>query len=256
MTGSDSAAFIVFCLAFVLLWHMVAQAGIWPAYVFPSPAGVLSALAHGIGDGSIPNGTVASLKRMAAGFGIAVVIGATLGVAISHSRILERSLGTLMLGVQTLPSICWLPLAILWFGLSDKAILFVVVAGAVGSITMAISAGISNTPPIYINAARTMGAKGWRLFWEVTFPAALPTIVSGVRQGWSFAWRSLMAGELLYVSAGLGQLLQVGRELNDINQVVAVMLVIMCIGFLVERLVFLSVEEDIRRKWGLAKGRA
>jgi NitT/TauT family transport system permease protein len=253
MMGETSLTFIIFLLAFIVLWHVVAQAGIWPSYIFPSPVEVLSAMLHGIDDESFLHGTIASLKRMAIGFGVAVFIGVALGAAISQSRVLERTLGTLMLGVQTLPSICWLPLAILWFGLNDKAIIFVVVAGAVGSITMAISAGISNVPPIYINAARTMGAKGWSLFSEVVFPAALPTMVSGIRQGWSFAWRSLMAGELLYVSAGLGQLLQMGRELNDINQVVAVMIVIMSIGFLIERLVFTTIEEDVRRKWGLVK---
>lgn len=253
MMGETSLTFIVFLLAFIVLWHAVAQAGIWPSYIFPSPAGVFSAILHGIDDESVLHGTMASLKRMAIGFGMAVFIGVALGAAISQSRVLERTLGTLMLGIQTLPSICWLPLAILWFGLNDNAIIFVVVAGAIGSITMAISAGISNVPPIYINAARTMGAKGWNLFSEVVFPAALPTIVSGIRQGWSFAWRSLMAGELLYVSAGLGQLLQMGRELNDINQVVAVMIVIMGIGFLIERLIFTAIEEDVRGKWGLTR---
>lgn len=256
MMGETSLTFIVFLVLFIALWHAVAQAQIWPGYIFPSPYGVLSALANGIEDASFQNGMIASLKRMALGFGVAVLIGGALGVAISQSRTLERTLGTVMLGLQTLPSICWLPLAILWFGLSDKAIIFVVVAGAVGSITMAISTGISNVPPIYVNAARTMGARGWGLFYEVVFPAALPTIVSGIRQGWSFAWRSLMAGELLYVSAGLGQLLQMGRELNDINQVVAVMIVIMGIGFLIERLFFMAIEEDIRRKWGLVRHRA
>lgn len=256
MMGESSLSFIAFCLAAILLWHLVAGAGFWPDYVFPSPAGVFSALAHGIGDESFLHGAVASLKRMAMGFGIALAIGTALGLMISQSRLLERTLGTLVLGIQTLPSICWLPLAILWFGLSDKAILFVVAAGAVGSITMAISSGISNVPPIYINAARTMGAKEASLYYEVIFPASLPTIISGIRQGWSFAWRSLMAGELLYVSAGLGQLLQVGRELNDINQVVAVMLVIMSIGFLIERLFFTAIETDVRKKWGLGPKRA
>ncbi|MFH0884649.1 MAG: ABC transporter permease [Candidatus Micrarchaeota archaeon] len=256
MMGETSFTFIIFCIASIVLWHVVAEAGVWPDYVFPSPTGVFSALSHGVSDESFLHGMIASLKRMAMGFGIAIVIGTVLGIAISQSRLLERTLGTLVLGIQTLPSICWLPLAVLWFGLNDKAILFVVVAGAVGSITMAISSGISNVPPIYINAARTMGARELNLYYEVVFPAALPTIIAGIRQGWSFAWRSLMAGELIYVSAGLGQLLQVGRELNDINQVVAVMLVIMSIGFLIERLFFTNIEMDVRKKWGLGAKKA
>jgi NitT/TauT family transport system permease protein len=240
-----------FCIAFLAVWQLAAQSGIWPGYVFPAPSSVLSALVHGVTDGSFLRGAAASLTRMVMGFGAALAIGLLLGVLISQSRLLAQTLGNFMLAVQTLPSICWLPLAVLWFGLNDKAIIFIVLAGAVGSITMAISSGIANVPPMYINAGRTMGAKGWNLYCEVIFPAALPAFIAGVRQGWSFAWRSLMAGELIYVSAGLGQLLQAGRELNDINQIIAVMLVIMAIGFLTERLIFARLEMDVKRRWGL-----
>ncbi len=252
MTGESGISFILFCVLALALWQAASQSGAWPDYVFPSPAGVSSALARGIANDTFLDAMIESLRRMVAGFAIALLAGTLLGAAISQSRLLERTLGGLVLGVQTLPSICWLPLAVLWFGLNDKAIIFVVVAGAVGSITMAIKSGISNVPPAFMNAARTMGARGINLYSEVVFPAALPTIVAGIRQGWSFAWRSLMAGELIYVSAGLGQLLQMGRELNDINQVVAVMLVIMTIGLLIERLAFSGIEQDMRRKWGLA----
>jgi NitT/TauT family transport system permease protein len=241
----------VFCIAVLVLWQLAAQSGIWPEYVFPTPSSVLMALMEGMADGSLLHGAIASLKRMVVGFGAALAIGLLLGTLVSQSRLLAQTLGNLMLGIQTLPSICWLPLAVLWFGLDDKAIIFVVLAGAVGSITMAISSGIMNVTPAYINAARTMGARGWNLYYEVIFPAAFPAVLGGVRQGWSFAWRSLMAGELIYVSAGLGQLLQMGRELNDINQIIAVMLVIMCIGLLIERLIFARVERDVKRRWGL-----
>lgn len=245
--------FAAFCAALLVVWQLVASLGIWPDYIFPTPGGVLSALWSGIADRTFMLAAAASLQRMLVGFGIALTMGFVLGVAIARSRLVEDTVGQLVLGLQTLPSICWLPLAVLWFGLNDSAILFVVVAGAVWSTTMAISSGIAHVPPLFINAARTMGASGWKLYSEVIFPAALPAIISGARQGWSFAWRSLMAGELLFFSAGLGQLLQIGRELNDINKVAAVMVVILVIGLLTENLAFAGLEKAVRRKHGLAR---
>ncbi|HSB46809.1 MAG TPA: ABC transporter permease [Candidatus Bilamarchaeum sp.] len=252
--GYGNAGFIVACALFLAAWQLVSGAGFWPSYVFPTPAGVFGALAEGASGGAFTEGVLASMKRMLVGFGAALAIGGFLGVLMSQSRALRDSLGPAVLGLQTLPSICWLPLAVLWFGLSEKAVIFVVLVGAVWSVTMAISSGVGNVPPLFINAARTMGARGWALYSEVIIPAALPSIASGVKQGWSFAWRSLMAGELIYYSAGLGQLLQMGRELNDVNMIAAVMAVIVCIGLIAERAVFGRLEESVRKKWGLETG--
>jgi len=246
-----NARLVLFCLALVIVWQVIAAIGIWPSYLFPSPVSVLSSIIKGIQNHTITDAIVASMRRMAIGFGIALMSGLVLGVMISQSRLMADTVGQLVLGLQTLPSICWLPLAVLWFGLDEKAIIFVVVAGAVWSITMAITSGIRNVPRLIINAARTMGAKDMALYSEVIFPAALPSIVSGVRQGWSFAWRSLMAGELLFFSVGLGQLLQTGRELNDISQVVAVMIVIMALGLAIEKLVFGKIEDAVLKNHGL-----
>ena len=168
-------------------------------------------------------------------------------------RLLDQTLGSLVLGLQALPSICWLPLALLWFGLGEQAIVFVVVMGAVLSITLSTEAGVKNTDPLYLRAALNLGARGWRLYLLVALPAALPAIISGMKLGWSFAWRSLMAAELLYVGLGLGQLLMMGRELNDMNQVVAVMLIIIAIGLVVDRLVFTPLETRVRARWGLGE---
>lgn len=245
-------SFLALLAILVAAWQLVSETGIWPGYMFPSPSGVFGELERGVADGAIIEGIAASMRRMLTGFAIALSIGSALGIALSQSKRLRDMAGPLVLGMQALPSICWLPLAVLWFGLSERAIIFVVLIGAVWSVTMAISAGVGNVPPIFINAARTMGARGLALYSEVILPAALPAITSGVKQGWSFAWRSLMAGELIYVSAGLGQLLQTGRELNDVNQIAAVMVVIICIGLAVERLVFGRIEESVRRRWGLA----
>ena len=145
----------------------------------------------------------------------------------------------------------WLPAALLWFGLSDAAILFVVIMGSVLAISIGTDDAVKNLPPIYIRAARTMGIRGFRLYKDVIFPAALPGIVSALKQGWSFAWRSLMAGELLFVSPGLGHLLQMGRDLNDISLVAAVMVVIMVLGWSVDRFIFSSLEESIRIRRGM-----
>ena len=193
------------------------------------------------------------MKRIAIGYGISIGIGIFLGIVIARFRILEDTLGALISGLQTLPTICWLPLALLWFGLNDRAIIFLVIMGAVLSIAIATDSGVKNVPSLYIRAAKTMGAKGWRLYFEVIIPAALPHIIIGMKQGWSFAWRSLMAGELLIVCLGLGHLMMIGRELNDMSQVIAVMIVIIIIGIVVDRLFFVKVEKRIRERWGLSK---
>ncbi len=242
-----------FYLALVLLWEGLFRLHLWPPYLFPSPVQVLETLARGFQDRTMLFGMAISLKRIALGYGVATFLGIALGVSLGASRWLEETVGPLVMGLQALPSICWLPLALLWFGLNEKAIIFVVVIGALFSITIATQSGIRQVPPIYVHAARTMGAGGLRLFREIMIPGALPSIVIGMKQGWSFAWRSLMAGELLFVSLGLGHLLMMGRELNDMSQVLAVMVVIVAIGLVVDRAIFGPVERGIRQRWGMEK---
>lgn len=197
-------------------------------------------------------GTWISLKRIFIGYSISLAVGVALGLVVARFKLFEDTVGSLIGVLQVLPSICWLPLAILWFGLNEWAIQFVVVMGAFLSIAIATEGGIKNIPPLYIRAARTMGVRRWDLYWRVILPAALPSILTGMKLGWSFAWRSLMAGELLFVSLGLGQLLQTGRELNDMSQVIAVMLIIMTVGLFFDHLVFAPVQNRLRRKWGMA----
>ncbi|CAG0951075.1 sulfonate transport system permease protein [Anaerolineae bacterium] len=242
---------LIFFVTLLAAWQLLTVAGIYPEYVFPSPLGVLQTLTRGFQNGRFGIGILASLQRILVGFGISAILGMTLGLALGRIKLLDETLGSLVLGLQALPSICWLPLALLWFGLSETAILFVVVMGALLSITTATEAGVKNTPPVYLRAARNLGARGWRVYVFVILPAALPAIITGMKLGWSFAWRSLMAAELLYVSLGLGQLLTLGRELNDMSQVIAVMLVIIAIGLTVDRLVFAPIESRVRERWGL-----
>jgi len=154
---------------------------------------VAEALIEGFRDSTFIIAIGISLRRLAIGFAISIFCGGALGLLISKFKLLDETIGGLVLGVQTLPSICWLPLAVLWVGLNERAILFVVVMGAIFSITIATESSIKNIPQLFIKAGRNMGAKGWGLLWEVMIPAALPQFVTGLKQGWSFAWRSLMA---------------------------------------------------------------
>lgn len=237
----------------IALWELLALLKLWPEYLFPSPLAVGERLLTGFTDGTFLIGIGVSMARVVVGYLISAAVGLPLGLLVGRIRVFDETVGSLLAGLQTLPSICWLPLALLWFGLNERAILFVVIMGAVLSISLAADGGVKNTPPQYLRAARNMGARGFRLYRYVILPAALPNILTGMKLGWSFAWRSLMAGELLYVTLGLGQLLMMGRELNDMSQVIAVMLVIIALGLAVDRLVFSPVQLRVRERWGLAQ---
>ena len=244
---------IIFYALLLTLWQVLFSLKIWPQYLFPSPEQVLETLFEGFKNRTFLVGVGISLRRLAIGCGISIVLGTILGLLIGKFKWLDETLGGFFAGLQTLPSICWLPLAILWFGLNELAILFVVVMGSLLSITIATDGGVKNIQPIYLRAGRNMGADGTRLFTDVILPAALPSILMGLKQGWSFAWRSLMAGEILFVSLGLGHLLNMGRELNDMSQVVAVMIVIIGIGMFMDMLVFGTLEKQVRQIWGLTE---
>lgn len=238
------------------MWELAYKLGVdilklWKPYMFPSPVDVAKTLFALITDNTLGIALVASLKRIAAGYVISLVLGISTALVMLRFKYLSENLSALILGLQTLPSICWLPFAILWFGLSESSIIFVIAIGSTFAVSLATESGIKNINPIYIRAAKTMGAKGLNAYWNVIIPAALPSIISGMKQGWSFAWRALMAGEMLSATKGLGQVLMVGRELADINQVVAIMLVIIILGLTVDKLLFERIENNIRYKWGL-----
>jgi NitT/TauT family transport system permease protein len=224
---------------------------IWKPYTFPSPVEVFKTLLALIGDNTLGIAIMASIKRVVLGYLLSLVIGVALGLVIVNFKFLDENLGPLILGLQTLPSICWLPFAILWYGLSEGAIIFVIAVGSIFAISSSVQFAIKSVNPLYIRAAKTMGASGYKIYMNVIFPAALPGVINGMKQGWSFAWRALMAGEMLSATKGLGQVLMVGRDIADISQVVAVMLVIIALGLLVDKLLFEKVENNIRHIWGL-----
>ncbi|SHJ78339.1 NitT/TauT family transport system permease protein [Propionispora hippei DSM 15287] len=214
---------------------------------------VLKTLAGLIGDNSLGIAVLASAKRIFIGYLLSMALGIVIGLLVVRFKYLDENLSPLILGMQTLPSICWLPFAILWYGLNESAIIFVIAIGSTFAVAMSIESGIKNINPLYLRAAKTMGAKGFTSYRYVTIPASLPSLISGLKQGWSFAWRALMAGEMMSATKGLGQVLMVGRDLADISQVMAVMLVIIILGVAVDKLIFGRLENNVRQRWGLNK---
>jgi NitT/TauT family transport system permease protein len=247
--------FIAFA-ALVAAWEGLSLAKIWSPVLLPSPADVGKYLADAVRDGTLLHASLVTLKRLVLGYAVGLIIGLPLGLLIARFSFFQDTLGLLALGVQTLPSVCWAPLALLWFGQTEAAMFFIVIMGSLWSITLATDAGVRNVPPIYARAARTMGSRGWHTWLTVILPASLPFVVSGMKQGWAFAWRSLMAAEI-YITVltgfGLGQLLHYGRELNAMEQVIGIMFVIVAIGLLADKLLFSPIEQFMHRRWGTAK---
>ena len=236
----------------LLIWQVVVWSHWRPEYVLPSPWTVFDTLFSDFGDIMSAAGT--TLERGAKGFALALVIGTALGGLVARNRVLRAAFGSMITGLQTMPSIAWFPLAILLFKLTDGAILFVVVLGAAPSIANGLISGIDHIPPITLRAGRVLGARGLTAFRHIILPAALPSFVAGLKQGWAFAWRSLLAGELLVQIPGtfsLGQRLDLERELNNSAGLIAVMIVILVIGILIDSLLFGTVERRIRRRYGL-----
>lgn len=242
---------IIFYSALIGIWALLAKSHVWPPYLFPPPWGVGEALWAGFQDHSFWIGIAVTMKRMLIGYSLSVVLGMILGLGVGSYKFLEDTLGGLLVSLQSLPSICWIPLAVLWFGLTEKAILFVVLMGSLLSVTIAMEDGRKQMPKIYAMAGRNLGAKGFRLFWSVLLPASLPFIVSGLKQGFAFGWRSLIQAEMIFLSLGLGQLLMMGRDLNDMSAVIAVMILIIALGYIVDGIVFRSMERHLQNKWGL-----
>jgi NitT/TauT family transport system permease protein len=197
--------------------------------------------------------TAVSALRLIIGFVSSVILGAILGAAMWRSRALNDFLGSLCLGMQTLPSVCWVPLAVIVFGLSENGLMFVLVMGSLFSVAIAFRDGLATIPPLYQRAGRMLGASGWRLYRYVLLPASLPALASSLRQGFGFAWRSLMGAEMILHAdhIGLGYLLQLGRDNNSIAQVIAVMALIVILGMTADRLAFARLERAIYTRFGL-----
>ena len=242
---------IAFYVLIIVVWQGIDSAEIWPDNIFPSPIEVGEDLLYGISDGSLFYGIATSMWRLVIGLSIAIGGGVLLGIFMARVETVNQTIGSLVLGLQSIPSVAWVPLAILWFGLSDSGIIFVTAIGAIFAVTINTYTGVKNIDPSFIEAARNMGAKGSQLVTTILIPAAFPYMISGFKQGWAFAWRGVIGAELLFSFLGLGFLLNVGRQLNDVSQVIAMMLVIMGIGILIDGFVFKKLEDKVMTKWGL-----
>ena len=238
------------------LWQLVAISGWRPSYVLPGPVPVFAELGNQLVTGDFWRAVAITMTRGVVGFLIAAALGLVLGVLVARSRILRAAIGSLITGLQTMPSIAWFPLAILLFQLSEQAILFVILIGAVPSIANGVIGGVDYVPALLVRAGRNVGASGLSLYRHVVLPAALPSIVTGLKQGWAFAWRSLLAGELMVSIANrpsLGQFLNQSRELSDTSYMIALMIAILAIGIAVDA-VFSAFERGIRRRRGVVAG--
>jgi NitT/TauT family transport system permease protein len=246
----------LFFSALVVAWHLLVAAKIWSPLLLPSPWSVLDYLRSAVEDGTLFESMLVTVRRLLIGYGLGILVGLPLGLVTASSKWSQDTIGVLALGLQTLPSVCWIPLALLWFGQTEAAMLFVVVMGTLWSLIIATYTGVRTIPPIYTRAARSMGSSGFHTWTHVVLPAALPFLLSGMKQGWAFAWRSLMAAEIyvtILTGFGLGHLLHYGRELNAMDQVIGVMLVIVMIGLAVDKALFAPIERFLHRRWGTAR---
>lgn len=242
---------IAFYVGIIVIWQILFSLHIWSDQVLPSPLQVSKVFFYGIIDGSLLYGIGTSLWRLIVGLGIAITGGMLLGIFMARVETANQTVGSLVLGLQSIPSVAWVPLALLWFGPTDVGVIFVTVAGALFAVTMNTFSGIKNIHPSYIAAGRNMGASGFQLITNVMIPAAFPFMISGFKQGWAYAWRGVIAAEIIFSIVGLGFILNVGRLHNDISKVTAILIVIMLIGILVDGLVFKRLEKKVMARWGL-----
>ncbi|WP_404331157.1 ABC transporter permease [Mesobacillus maritimus] len=242
---------IIFFTSIIAFWEIGSRLELWLPIILPSPTMVLNALVTGFEDKTLIYDLVASFKRLAVGLALSLLIGSAIGVLLAKSKTADETIGTVILALQAVPSIVWLPLAIMWFGMNETSVIFVVVLGGTFVMTLNMRSGIKNVHPLYIKAAQTMGSKGWDLFVRVIFPASIPYVVTGARLAWAFCWRALMAGELLSTGPGLGYTLRFASDFGDMALVIGVMIIIGVIGYIVDQLIFQRVEKTVLKRWGL-----
>jgi len=247
---NDVANMVLFIAAFVGIWQLVYSLGIWPTVLLPSPAMVAQSFSQLNFSLIINIGW--TMWRLLIGFTISIVLGVGVGLAMVRLKDFGKTMSSFAVGLQSFPSIAWVPFAILFIGLNDFGILFVVIMSSVFSVMLATYSGIRNVPPIYISAARNMGASGLSLFRHVMIPASTPSLISGFTQAWSFAWHATIGAEILMAAfLGLGHILDVGREFQLMDQIIASMITIFVIGMIFDRLIFSKIGNKVRDRWGL-----
>jgi NitT/TauT family transport system permease protein len=239
----------------VAAWQVVYETGWKPPFALPSPSTVFEDLVALVPTADFARAIGITMQRALTGFLLAVVIGTVIGAAVARFRPLRAAIGSLITGLQTMPSIIWFPLAILLFQITETAILFVVVIGAAPSVANGLISGIDYVPRTWLRVGKVLGMRGLSLYRHLVLPASLPSFVSGLKQGWAFAWRSLMAGELLVIVAGrgsIGSLLQGAREFNDAPRLLSWIIVVLMVGIAVD-IAFNAADNALRRRWGLTQ---
>ena len=248
----DLSNITLFIAVFIGIWQLVFMLGIWPKVSMPSPAMVAESFASLLQDFTLVTSIGMTMYRLVIGFAISITSGVAVGLAMVKFPGFGKTMSSFAVGLQSFPSVAWVPFAILLIGLNDFGILFVVIMSSVFSVMMSTYSGIRNIPPLYIRASKNMGAKGFSLFRFVMIPAATPSLLIGIKQAWSFAWHALIGAEILIAaSVGLGHILLVGREFQLMDQIIASMISIFTIGLLFDRIMFSKLEEKIRDRWGL-----
>jgi NitT/TauT family transport system permease protein len=239
----------------LLVWQAFVWSGVKPTYTVPGPSDVWTALQDAWDAGKVQKALTSSLQRGIFGFAVAILIATPLGILVARVRLVRTSIGPLITGLQVLPSVAWVPAAIIWFGLTDMTVYFVVLMGAIPSIVNGLVAGVDQVPPLYRKVGQVLGAGRFAMVRHVVLPAALPGYLSGLKQGWAFSWRSLMAAEIIAVGGkigyGLGSMLQEGRELADMSLVMVTIVLILLVGIAVELLFFAPLERRVLRSRGL-----
>jgi NitT/TauT family transport system permease protein len=248
----DIGHVILFLAVFLGIWQVIFSLGVFPKVSLPSPAMVAQSFSDLLFDGSLVMSIGMTMWRLVTGFSISIILGIGIGLLMVRFRDFGKTMSSFAVGLQSFPSIAWVPFAILLVGLNDFGILFVVVMSSIFSVMLSTYSGIRNIHAIYLRAARNMGADGVSLFAHVMIPAATPSLIIGIRQAWSFAWHALIGAEILIAaSVGLGHILLVGREFQLMDQIIASMITIFAIGFIFDRLIFYKLEDKARARWGL-----
>lgn len=242
----------LFLMAFIGIWQLIYVLGIWPKISLPSPLMVAESFYELLQNNMLITSIAMTLYRLTIGFFISIALGVAIGLAMVKFTGFGKTMGSFAIGLQSFPSVAWVPFAILLIGLNDAGILFVVVMSSVFSVMMSTYSGMRNIPTIYIRAAKNMGAKGIHLFRYLMIPAATPALITGIKQAWSFAWHALIGAEILMAaSIGIGHILLIGREFQAMNQIIASMITIFALGMLFDRVLFMKLEDKVREKWGL-----
>ncbi|UOR11677.1 ABC transporter permease [Halobacillus amylolyticus] len=244
---------VLFLVAVIGLWQLIYSADVFEDIIFPSPNQVWTALYEGFASGDFVKALGASFKHLLLGMSMAILFGTIVGVIFGKSKQADETAGMYLIALQSIPSIVWVPLAIMLFGFTEFAVIFVVVLGGTFVMALNVRSAIHNVPPHLVKAARTMGTKGLGLFYRVEVPASIPYFMSGVRLAWAFSWRALMAGELLSNGPGLGYSLRYAQDYARMDQVIGIIIIIGVIGAVVDQLVFSKLEKNVMKRWGLAK---